>query len=200
MKATVIGITGAAGAGKGTISERLGGVEVAFADPLYEMLSAMTGIPVAMLKDRAFKEAPIPWLDKSPRQLLQTLGTEWGRKSIRPDVWLLINKDRIWRAIRQGATVITVPDVRFNNEAEMLIRDFDAQVWEAVRPNAETCVYHASEAGIDRGLIHQTLFNRGTLEDFYEVVDAAFQRTPNATMKDTMGGIYRDRRVEGCAG
>ena len=78
----LVGLCGAAGAGKNTVADFLTDsdgctfMQLAFADPLYECVSTITGLPVARLKDRDVKEAVLPWLGKSPRQLLQTLGTE----------------------------------------------------------------------------------------------------------------------------
>jgi hypothetical protein len=193
----VVGITGAAGAGKDTVASMLGRGwwGVSFADPLYEMISAMTGYPVSQLKDREFKEQVIPWIGKSPRQLLQTLGTDWGRNTVAKDVWLKLGA----RRIRMGSRVV-VRDVRFDDEAEMIHEEFGGVIWEVTRPGAATCVGHVSEAGISRHLISRTLVNAGTLDEFREVVQAAAASLSNATMKDIAGGSNRDGRIQGCAG
>lgn len=196
----VVGITGAAGAGKGTVAAMLGWHEVSFADPLYEMISVMTGYPVERLKDRQFKEQVIPWLGKSPRQLLQTLGTDWGRDTVAKDVWRKIGARRIRVAHLAGVSCVAVPDVRFDDEADLIHEEFGGVVWEAVRPGAPTCVGHVSEAGISRDRIDRTLVNGGTLDEFREVVQAAAAGLSNATMKDIMRGSERDRRIKGCAG
>jgi hypothetical protein len=202
----VFGITGRANAGKNETARLLGATHIIeFAEPLYRMISAMTDIPVWKLKDRAFKEQVIPWLGKSPRQLLQTLGTDWGRDMICPDVWIRIAKQKIAGAIVETQfcsrpTIIALPDLRFDNEAEMLIEEFGAVILETVRPDASTCAAHVSEAGISRHLISKTLVNGGSLDDFREVVRSAVASLPNGTMKNTMGGDYRDGRIQGCAG
>lgn len=193
----VVGITGAAGAGKGTVASMLGWHEVSFADPLYDMISVMTGYSVEQLKDRQFKEQVIPWLGKSPRQLLQTLGTEWGRDVVAKDVWRKIAARRIRNA---GVSCVAIPDVRFDDEADMIHEEFGGVVWEVVRPDAPTCVGHVSEAGISRDRIDRTLVNGGSLDEFREVVQAAAAGLANATMKDIMRGSERDRRIKGCAG
>lgn len=202
----VVGITGRANAGKNETARLLGATHVIeFAEPLYRMISAMTDIPVWKLKDRAFKEQIIPWLGKSPRQLLQTLGTDWGRDLICPDVWIRIAKHKALTAIDESKflarpTVIAFPDLRFDNEGEMIIEEFGGIVLETVRPDASTCVAHSSEAGISRHLIHKTLVNAGSLEDFREVVHAAVASIANATMKDTTGASFNDGRIQGGAG
>lgn len=196
----VVGITGAAGAGKGTVAAMLGWHEVSFADPLYEMISVMTGYSVEQLKDRQFKEQVIPWLGKSPRQLLQTLGTDWGRDIVAKDVWRKIGANRIRYARPAGISCVVVPDVRFDDEADLIHDEFGGVIWEVTRPGAQTCVGHVSEFGLSRNRIDRTLVNAGTLDEFREVVQAAAATLPNATMKDIAGGSERDRRTKGCAG
>ncbi len=197
----VVGITGAAGAGKGTVASMLGWHEIALADPLYDMIAKMTGCAVEQLKDRQFKEQVIPWLGKSPRQLLQTLGTDWGRGMVSKDVWLKIAAHRIrFAGWGEGRACIAVPDVRFDDEAEMIREEFGGVIWEASRPGAATCVGHVSEAGISRRLIDRTLVNAGTLDEFREVVQAAAASLANATMKDIAGGSNRDGRIQGGVG
>jgi len=88
----LIGLTGPAGSGKDTVArllcEQHGFVQMAFADPLRAMLKAGLGLTDEELHRRDLKEAPLEWLGKSPRQLLQTLGTEWGRQHVHPHLWL----------------------------------------------------------------------------------------------------------------
>jgi len=196
----VVGITGAAGAGKGTVASMLGWHEISLADPVYGMIANMTSCSVEQLKDREFKEQVIPWLGKSPRQLLQTLGTDWGRAMVSKDVWLKIAAHRIrFARVAEGRACIVVPDVRFDDEAEMIREDFGGVIWEVTRPGSATCVAHVSEAGISRRLIDRTLVNGGTLDEFREVVQAAAASLTNATMKDITRGSESDRRIQGCA-
>lgn len=196
----VVGVTGVAGAGKGTVASMLGWHEVSFADPLYDMISTMTGYSVEQLKDRQFKEQVIPWLGKSPRQLLQTLGTDWGRDIVAKDVWRKIGARRIRGAQFLGVPCVVVPDVRFDDEADLIHDEFGGVIWEVTRPGAQTCVGHVSESGLSSIRVDRTLVNAGTLDEFREVVQAAAASIANATMKDIAGGSNRDGRIKGCAG
>lgn len=171
----IIGICGAAGAGKDTVAMRLANAHgfrrIAFADPLYEMLEVFTGMHEELLRDRVTKEAVIGWIGKSPRHLLQTLGTEWGRKHVADDIWIKI---AIQRA-RQTANV-TIPDVRFDNEAKA-IRDAGGSVWLVERP-VTSCLdsaaaAHASERGIAGELIDSVIANDGDLALLNDRVDSA---------------------------
>ena len=169
----LIGLTGAAGAGKGSVAARLverhGFREIAFADPLYSAVSAIVALPVQTLKDRTVKEQPIPWVGKSPRELLQLLGTEFGRRMVKDSIWI----DLAMRLV-DGRTVIS--DVRFDNEAQA-IRDRGGVIWSVTR-RAYSCLAgeaadHESEAGIDPLMIGRFISNDGDLAALYAEVDTA---------------------------
>lgn len=170
----IIGITGPAGAGKDLVASMLPGAHrIAFADPLYEGLSAMLGIPEALLRSRATKETPLAGLGKSPRQLLQSLGTEWGRQMVCSDVWLQAAYWRWEKAAAAGHGLIVVPDVRFENESR-LIHDQGGEVWLIHRPGVEPVSAHVSEAGISLGQIDRLIVNDGSVEQLRERVVATF--------------------------
>lgn len=186
----LIGLAGQAGAGKGSVAAAIlrrgeDWVELGFADPLYAAVEAITGIPQERLKDRDFKEATIGWLGKSPREMLQLLGTEYGRRAISESIWV----DRAMRTVagNEAAGVSTViTDVRFDNEAAA-IRAAGGLVWRVVRP-AHGCLTqsasrHESEAGISGPLVDATILNAGTLDDLADAVDAAMQMLQADTMR-----------------
>jgi hypothetical protein len=171
----LIGLTGAAGAGKGEVASRLvrrhGFREMAFADPLYEAVSAIVGKPVAWLKERANKEEIIPWIGKSPRELLQLLGTEFGRKMIHPELWVRSAVERI-----DSSSPIVFTDVRFDNEAEA-IQEAGGVIFEVIRPSV-ACLKshtaaHESEQGIMGEYVYLVIENTGSLGDLDDAVDAA---------------------------
>lgn len=149
----LIGIAGPAQSGKSTLAgefRRLAEFrgrkyrEQPFAGPLKRMLASI-GVDVSDLS----KNAPVPFLDGriTPRIMMQTLGTEWGRNLL-PDLWL-----KVWQhELDDSAHVVTVPDVRFDNEAD-LIRGLRGVIIHVQRkPTADMLAVptHASEAGITR--------------------------------------------------
>lgn len=177
----IIGLCGAAGSGKDTVAGILkreaGFSDISFAEPIYRAVAAVTGMSVEQLSDRRIKEQPIEWLGRSPRVLLQTLGTEWGRDTIRDDIWVRIAMQRA-----AEVTHAAITDVRFANEAQA-IRDAGGVVWRVVRPLAvldEEAARHPSEAGIADGLVDAVIDNSGTLDD----LEAAIRRLLAATMKE----------------
>lgn len=162
----LIGLCGPAGCGKTTVAERLrdhrGYKIVSFADPLYDAVSLITGVPVGKLKDRATKEAELPGFGRSPRFLLQTLGTDWGRDMVSENIWVQAAMTRI----RPDEDVV-IPDVRFDNEAEAIV-DRGGKVFYVVRPGWRCLepaqAAHASERGVGMGNIAGFIDNSGTID------------------------------------
>jgi hypothetical protein len=168
----LIGLCGKANSGKDTVASLLPATaSISFADPLYAALAEILGVPVDLLRDRDFKEATIPWIGKSPRQMLQTMGTDWGRNMVCSDLWTKIAE----RRIESGGGFVVVRDVRFDNEAR-LIRRKGGEVWMVSRPDATTCVPHVSEEGISPDLVSRLIPNKGSLRDLADAVRTASER------------------------
>jgi len=177
----LIGLCGAAGAGKNTVAEFLVDpngfpfMQIAFAYPLYQCISTITGIPADRLQDRSVKEEVIPWLGKSPRQLLQSLGTEWGRDLIHPEIWIRIAMERASQHLSVGRCVV-ITDVRFDNEAQAVL-DAGGEVWRVARPGwrclAEDASSHQSEAGVSDRLVARIIDNSGPLDALRRQLAAA---------------------------
>lgn len=111
----LIGIAGPARAGKDTLASYLldnlsnDWLRSSFADPLKEMLRAI-GVDCSDGKKAVVSDD----YGVTPRHMMQTLGTEWGRNLIDSDIWV-----KAFARMNAGKCVI-VPDVRFENEAELV--------------------------------------------------------------------------------
>lgn len=122
MKNTlVIGLAGQARSGKDTASgfleSRLRLARLSFADPIRDMLAAGLGLSPACFEGPT-KERPLSgYHGVSPRHLMQTLGTEWGRQCVGPDIWLEAMSARIALLSEGSVMGVIIPDVRFANEA-----------------------------------------------------------------------------------
>jgi len=181
MSGRLIGLCGPAGAGKNTVAEllidsdRCTFHQLAFADPIYECISVITGISVAGLQQRDAKEAVIPWLGQSPRQMLQTLGTEWGRETVNSQIWIRIAIERAIPHLAVGRGVV-ITDVRFTNEAQAIV-DAGGEVWRVIRPGWRcldaNAAAHQSEAGVGEQWIARTIDNSGSLDDLRRQLLAA---------------------------
>lgn len=153
-------VRGGLGSGKSTTVQTLldecGGIELAFAEPLYRILYfAQDVYGFARRKDRAF---------------LQYIGTEWGRAR-EIGVWLRLAKEKIEA---HAATNIFFSDLRFPNEDTFLLENGFTTVL-VVRPRSadETSaalgngsLAHASETALDGVAADLTLTNDSTLAVF----------------------------------
>lgn len=186
--APLLGITGRAGAGKDTVARILAARHqysiYAFATPLYEMVRAGFGIDVHQLT-RAQKETPIDWLgDRSPRHLLQTLGTEWGRTCVAADVWIRAAERNIdqHRAHFGPRARVVITDVRFPNEAEW-VRARGGLIWHLTRPDDGLdgdAGAHASERGVPYAISDCWLRNDGTLDELERAVTHLVHQPPGS--------------------
>lgn len=155
-KMKIIGITGRARSGKDTLANFLvehGEAErMSFANPVRRFISKLTGIKMDDLLDGPLKEQPLPEFGgKSPRQMMQTLGTEWGRDLIDPNLWITVARKELEFAANYPLAwrpeLVVFSDVRFENEAAM-IRELGGQIIHIRRPGAEAVNSHVSEAGV----------------------------------------------------
>lgn len=167
----VIGFAGYAGCGKNAAAEALGGVVIGFADPLYAALAALLAVPEDVLRARDTKEIPMA-VGKSPRDLLRSLGTEWGRECVRPDLWIWRARQRIQAAHRAGAPLVAICDVRFANEVNFIRHELNGQVWWVERPGLE-CGDHVSDRSVRPLDCERVIKNDGTLDELRAAVQAA---------------------------
>lgn len=157
--------------GKSTVAEYLanqnGFLVLSFAAPLKDMLTKLVGEEY-IYGDK--KEEKIPILGYSGRQLMQTLGTEWGRKALDEDFWVRHMEARIktWEACGENRFVID--DMRYPNEFEFITEN-GGQVWEILRPGQKITSPHSSEGALEGYLFDEVLVNEGSLEDLRKKVD-----------------------------
>lgn len=150
----IIGLTGRARTGKDTAGkfiESYGYTRLAFADPIKDGLRAM--IPGW---DGFAKEEPIIELaGLSPRVLMQTLGTEWGR-SLDSEFWIRVASMRL-----PTDRNVVITDVRFNNEALWVKRQGGVII--KIERDVDAVANHVSEQGVDDNLVNYHLDNNATL-------------------------------------
>lgn len=160
----IVGITGLMGSGKTTAARRLidvhGFTRHRMAGPLKAMLHCL-GLDERHT-DGDLKEVPCDLLGgQTPRHAMQTLGTEWGRGLISPDLWI-----SAWRATLPEGHVV-VDDIRFANEADA-VRAAGGIVVRIDRPGLSASE-HESER-LDFGADH-VIANDGPLARLYHEVD-----------------------------
>lgn len=161
----LIGLAAKAQSGKSTVARFLADfdyTELSFAEPIRKFVAELVGVSREDLEKPEIKETVIPWVGQSPRQMMQTLGTQWGRELVREDFWIrraMTAVERVNRAV--------ISDVRFDNEAQA-IRDAGGVVVHLVRPDALVVAAHASEQGVTRDPRDYVIVNDGTLGELFE--------------------------------
>jgi len=168
----IIGLTGYAQSGKDTVAsilvKKYGYTRVAFADAIREFLyeiNPFVGSSIR-LKDMV-DEYGWDTAKATPevRRLLQDLGV--GARNIFGDQFW------IQHALRQvhfeGNYVIT--DVRFKNEADIIKKYDNSQVWRVKRMGFGAINGHVSESEMDGYPVDQIFVNNGTIEDLGVLID-----------------------------
>lgn len=160
----IIGIAGKKRAGKDTLaaglSAALGLPRDSFAAPIRAFVGQITGMRPEELE--ASKETPLAWLDgMTPRRMMQTVGTEWGRQSVHSELWV---RSLFARAPRSG---VIVSDVRFPNEADAILAR-GGIVFRVNRLGQGAGDEHLSEVPLPDHLVTVELFNDSTPERLVE--------------------------------
>jgi hypothetical protein len=148
----IIGFAGKKQVGKSTAAGFLcdaGFVRSSFARTLKSMAKVML-LDLGFSEDEIqyfeeHKEEVIPLLSCTMRHLQQTLGTEWGRQLIHPDVWSMTAARCTNGLLNQGVNVV-FEDIRFENEAAF-IRERGGLIVHIERETRYSD-RHESEAGI----------------------------------------------------
>lgn len=168
--------------------EAIGYERLPFAGPLKRMIRSLL-LDLGQSEeeaDRALtteKEEPCILLNTvTPRQLLQTLGTDWGRQMIAEDLWVRAWKGRAISALGDGRMVV-VDDVRFWSEAQAIV-DFGGAMVRVLRPDGASSTFsrHASEGGLEFWPFDHTIVNDGSIADLQQQILQLHENLSNQTL------------------
>lgn len=153
----IYGMTGAKFSGKDTVGNAIIAARnkagrrterVLFAGALKDACCAMFGWTREQLEDYDFKETPEPITGKTPRMILQLMGTDFGRDMLHPEIWLRLLAAEVERMTVNGITPV-ITDVRFENEADF-VRKLGGTLIHVVNPETVSRTDgHASENGVE---------------------------------------------------
>jgi hypothetical protein len=183
----IIGIAaGRPGSGKSTLAEHFvqqeGFRKIAFAAPLKDLnrrLLLNFGYTTEQADRLVYvdKEVVVPELGRTCRHIQRTLGTEWGRDLIGPDLWVDLWKWQIWTARLRGDRGVVCDDMRFRNELSV-VRELGGVAiyvdrplppvpwWKRLFSKSAT---HRSEGAIRPEDADLRVRNSSTLADFRQV-------------------------------
>lgn len=152
---------------------------LSFAQPLYDMMSALLGEDARKLD----KAAPLDALCGKPlRHALQTLGTEWGRGMVGDTIWLNAMGAAIDRCRACGDEGVVIDDLRFTNEYRLLY----GRGATIIRIEREGCLIptlnqgHASEADWCDFMPDDAVLNNGNLAALRDCMQRLAASAPHA--------------------
>lgn len=190
----IILLSGYARAGKDTVADYL--VEhkhfekYAFAEPIYQGLAVMymnylantncfPTLPGMIDYIKANKNANMPFTNKTWREGLQNLGTEWGRDFLNKDIWILLALEYIL-SIQNREKNLVISDCRFLNEYEIIkekLNNIDpwyhCYLWYIDNPRAEPQLQHRSEQEVQalKNKADLLIHNDGTITELYAFIN-----------------------------
>lgn len=144
----ILGLVGPLGSGKTTLAnavvDLVKGQRLSCAGPIRDMLHAL-GIPREDLTTN--KNKPQPWLHHlTSRAMLKSLGTEWGRELVGPDIWINAVLRAAEKVGPRGASIV-IDDIRFDNEARA-VKEAGGHLFFVYHYGVGYSYAHPSECGL----------------------------------------------------
>lgn len=178
-----IAFTGKKGHGKTTaarVLEKQGYAHLNFADPVKKIGQIAYGLTDEEMSDAVLKETPLDrWPYKTPRELLQQIGTDMFRHYL-PETWTRAQSRRKAEAIAVGKPGVTCSDLRFLNEEEhvraeggVIIRVFDPRKQEDEKDEGTK---HISETEMDLIRHDFEIINDGSINELHSKVMDVFDK------------------------
>ncbi len=170
----LIGLAGKAGSGKDTLGEYLitkyNIKSYALAEPLKKAASIAFDIPLKCFYNSELKETLVDDWHMTPRELMQTLGTEYTRDVFRKDIWIRQGHKKWLECQKKNKHyAFLVTDIRFQNDAEWLKNEGGIII--KVKRDAAKNMDHESEIGFTENLVDYVIDNNSSLEEFYKNIE-----------------------------
>lgn len=175
--ALVIGVVGRKGSGKDTLADHVIRSsttrridKMSMASPIKDACRILFDLSEDQLNGSLKEDIDKRW-GLSPRRMFQWLGTDVFRERFDSSFWITHAEHRIRRIIKSH-DVIIIPDIRFVNEAEMIMSFKNHMLIRVVRPDRKDDP-HKSETDMDRipaSWIDHVITNDGSLDEFYSKI------------------------------
>lgn len=174
MKSQIIALySPAAQSGKSTVAQHLmehhGFHLVKFAGPLKNMMRTLlqemyfTEDYIEELIEGSLKHCHVNGLPVSVRSMMQTLGTEWGRNCVDPDLWTRVAITQA-KWLRSDGLNVVMDDMRFPNEFDA-VKAAGGITVKVIRPGYVPDGSHSSEGQLDDHQFDYVIFNDGPVDD-----------------------------------
>ena len=158
----------------------------AFAKPFKDALAIMLNMSVEQLYGSKKLEVDETY-GVTPRYAMTSIGTEWGRNMINPEIWIIRAKQEIEKAMADGCNGIIITDVRFPNEAEAIYS------FNSPENGIVTTIMHISAPGVE---CQHEMYQHESEQvlDFNEELDVKVVN-PYKTMRDDTALVFYDRSL-----
>lgn len=177
----ILALTGHKGSGKTTaakyLADNMSGVaHASLAEPIKNMLSELyfyvADSPYQYLWGDK-KEGELPIIGKTSRHLMQTLGTEWGRRYLGEDIWAKVLLASIEKFSRiEDIPLFVIDDMRFISEYTYLAQRTRLKVINLSR-GARPLDGHISEQEYEQIPTDCAINNDGTQEELFTALKTA---------------------------
>ena len=173
----IIGIFGKKGHGKDTIADYLVNYhnfhKLTYAETIKKICKEIFSLSEDQLNNHTLKEEIDPRWNKSPRQIMQLIGTDLFRKTFSEDIWVNILCEKAKKLLLEGKNIV-ISDIRHSNELEklftlsnhVLILQVIRDIKDEKEDNHPTEQFHYEE----KLPIHK-IYNT-TLEELYVQIDS----------------------------
>jgi len=174
--ALVIGVVGRKGSGKDTLADYVMRSstkkieKVSMASPIKDACRILFDLSEEQLHGNLKEDVDKRW-GLTPRSMFQWLGTDVFRERFDTNFWITHAENRIRRNL-DSHDMIIIPDIRFVNEAEMVMSFKNHMLIRVVRSDRKDDP-HKSETEMDRipaSWIDHVITNDGSLDEFYSKV------------------------------
>ena len=170
----ILGVAGPKNSGKDTFANHFSKhvpncVIRAFAEPVKRVCQQLFLLSDAQLYDMQAKETLDERWGLTPRQMFQQVGTDYVRRQLDPNFWL--KHFELWYRELPEGTMVVVPDVRFQNEVD-LIHSLGGKVVYIYRPFSHGVDAHESEvSATELDQVDYTINNCGSLGQYLQRID-----------------------------
>jgi len=173
----IVGLMGPKHSGKDTFADYLCAKDasfqkIAFASTLKRICQEIFSLSHAQLHDPDEKEKIDGRWGKSPRQLLQFVGTDLFRTHFDDNIWIQSLKHKLKDI--PSSTNLVFTDIRFQNELDFVLELANSEpvyLFEISRPTTSVEDTHISETEILSYDYKIPICNEGTKGDFFHKID-----------------------------
>lgn len=180
----IVGIIGKKGHGKDTIADYLVSKyqfhKLTYAEPIKKICREIFHLSEEQLIDHNLKETIDTRWEKSPRQIMQLIGTDLFRKTFSEDIWVNIFREKAKQLLLEEKNIV-ISDIRHSNELENLFTLSDnvliLQVIRNIKEEKED-KHPTEQFNYNKDIpIHK--INNTTFEELYLQIDSIIHNNNN---------------------